>query len=360
MTNITALDLEQWSDWIGASGDLPRLVSQLVWATAKDLSYLDMPCGELTRLSGFDGFVICGIGDDILPQGASAWEMSVEKRAGGKAEDDYTKRSEDPKGVDKSQTTFVFVTPRRWRDGEAWAKLKRAQKEWKDVRVIRSQHLERWLARAPWIAAEFAANALNRPIAGIESLGMVWTGYSMVALGSLSEIGPEFVLADRSSIGDSLVQWLTSDVSEPEKIIRFSGPSVREALHFIAAKIWAMPLADRLRYESRLFMVHDKSAAQALGGLGVHHVVLVQYGDALPHVLAARKRYGCRVVIIHREGDGEPLGPPNGLKHLKLEPMSRNLLNAFLMRLGWEQDKAAEVCARCNYDYEQVRLEAKF
>ena len=31
-----------------------------------------------------------------------------------KASVDYKKRTEDPEGADRTKTTFVFVTPRKW------------------------------------------------------------------------------------------------------------------------------------------------------------------------------------------------------------------------------------------------------
>ncbi|PYX17292.1 MAG: hypothetical protein DMG84_04435 [Acidobacteria bacterium] len=50
-------------------------------------------------------------------------------------------------------TTFVFVTPRRWVrkriNIEKWANEKRAEKLWKDVRVVDGIMLEDWLDQCP-------------------------------------------------------------------------------------------------------------------------------------------------------------------------------------------------------------------
>ncbi|MCY2951049.1 MAG: hypothetical protein NTU53_03615 [Planctomycetota bacterium] len=100
MLHVTAIDLEQWADRITSSSDLPRLLAKLIWASASGLSKLDMPGGEFTRLCGFDGIVECRTGDDMVPKGISAWELSVEKRIATKAERDYVKRTNDPRELD--------------------------------------------------------------------------------------------------------------------------------------------------------------------------------------------------------------------------------------------------------------------
>ena len=47
--------------------------------------------------------------------------MGVGEDPGAKAQRDYRSRTDDPLGVAMSDTTFVFVTAREWREKEAWA-----------------------------------------------------------------------------------------------------------------------------------------------------------------------------------------------------------------------------------------------
>jgi hypothetical protein len=52
-----------------------------------------------------------------------------------KADGDYEKRNEDPLGLTRNETIFMFATLQRWKAGAKWAQEKREEKIWKDVRV---------------------------------------------------------------------------------------------------------------------------------------------------------------------------------------------------------------------------------
>ena len=48
----------------------------------------------------------------FVPSGTSGWELGVDQDPRRKAEDEYRKRTKDSLGLEKSETTLVFVTPR--------------------------------------------------------------------------------------------------------------------------------------------------------------------------------------------------------------------------------------------------------
>ena len=64
-----------------------------------------------------------------------------------KANKDYRERTADPLGVDMANTTFVFVTPRRWDKKKAWEKRKRDQGKWRDRRVVDGDDIEQALEK---------------------------------------------------------------------------------------------------------------------------------------------------------------------------------------------------------------------
>ncbi len=152
----TAIDLERWANRLDSSGDLPKLVRQLILAAEEDITQLDMRAGEGTRYEGYDGMVTAGKGNAFVPPDRSVWEMGVTKNVKGKADGDYAKRTESPGDIDPSRTVFVFVTPRRWAGKNAWVEEKRKAGEWRDVRVVDADDLETWLHLAPavhiWIS----------------------------------------------------------------------------------------------------------------------------------------------------------------------------------------------------------------
>ena len=144
-TLANAADLAQWANRLDAQGLLPKLIRRIILATSSEITRIGVRSEEGIRYPGFDGIIEAGKGNAFVPTGLSVWEMGVNQDAKGKAEGDYTKRTEDPLGVDPLQTTFVFVTPRRWSGKEDWVEDKRLSGTWRDVWVRDADDLETWL-----------------------------------------------------------------------------------------------------------------------------------------------------------------------------------------------------------------------
>ncbi len=94
---------------------------------------------------------------------AAVWEMGVDKDPRKKAEEDFDDRTKTPDDLDKKQTTFVFVTPRKWQEKEEWRRAKEALGVWKEVRVYDSASLEEWLEQAPVVNAWLAEVLGKKP-----------------------------------------------------------------------------------------------------------------------------------------------------------------------------------------------------
>ena len=114
MIPFDSSEIVNWADKPGAQHQLPELIRRLILATVPMPSLLDMPSGSSVWLPGWDGLLVTAEGNAWVPDGASAWEFSLEKNPRSKATADYKKRTENPEGVDRTKTTFVFVTPRKW------------------------------------------------------------------------------------------------------------------------------------------------------------------------------------------------------------------------------------------------------
>ena len=77
-----------------------------------------------------------------MPEGTSAWELGANKAVKGKADGDYEKRTAAPLGIKPSESTFVFVTPRRWANKSKWATERKKEEQWRDVRAYDADDLE--------------------------------------------------------------------------------------------------------------------------------------------------------------------------------------------------------------------------
>lgn len=166
MTDIALTHITRWAGEKDSQDGLPELVHRLIRET-KEVRRLYLPTGDASRYRGWDGLATAveGTGNIRVPAGESAWEMGVDDDPKRKANKEYDKRSAAPLGAVPADTTFVFVTPRKWPGGKAWADARRAEGLWRDVRVLDAGDLHQWLADSPRAALWFAAKHLGQEAA---------------------------------------------------------------------------------------------------------------------------------------------------------------------------------------------------
>jgi hypothetical protein len=257
--DITGTDLDDWASRRDAQSRLPRLVRRLVRATGGPLARLDFPADEAVQMGGWDGIVECPAGGTFVPAGVSGWELGTASDSRGKAESDYRKRKADPLGLDPAETTFVFVTPRRWGGKAAWVDEKRADGFWKDVRAYDADDLEQWLELAPQLHGWVSSDLLGRPSGGARDVERAWRDWADVTEPPTS---PALVIAGRTSAEEKIARWLGS----PSGTLPIRGESLEEALAFFLAALQRLPEADRERIESRSVVVDTQEAWEWLAG----------------------------------------------------------------------------------------------
>lgn len=354
MLTITALDLENWAESVSAKAELPWLLRRLVWATCSEIGKLEFPGGHHIYLGGFDGVVDCGRGNHIVPPGLSGWELTTEKHVTAKANEVFGKRTHDSGGFDKNITTFMFATPCRWPAGREWEKEKKAARQWGDVRVVLSDDLETWMDEVPWIATEFARLCLGKTVAGLRSIGMIWSVYSNVPTRNGAPLGPEFVVGSRKSVLGQLMNWLGNEITGSEnRLIRIAASSDREALDFVAAGIRSATEVEYDKLASRVVIVDDEASALSLRGISTHHT-LVGTGKVIPYMISLSRKTNCKVIIYHPRSSVTP-GPLPGIPDIDLEPIAKNDMIRAVSAIGYPPEEAARLCEENLFDYERIR-----
>ena len=170
--SIKARQIEDWAKSSVARDRLPVLLRTLVHSTGDGLSHVDFPGHDDAQRAGWDGWVESGSATPWIPQGMSGWEFGVSQNVRSKADRDYAIRLSVPP-TERAQCTFVFVTPRKWRDKEKWAKAKKAAGDWKAVRAFDASDLEQWLEQS--IAGQiWLADQLKIPMQGCQTLDRFW------------------------------------------------------------------------------------------------------------------------------------------------------------------------------------------
>lgn len=272
-TWIKGNDLRIWADALQARQKLPALVRRLIHATIENPTLTQFPADEGTQRRGWDGVVQVTTGNAWVPSGKSVWEMGADQDPKTKADGDYAKRTENPGNVDIANTTFVFVTPRKWEGKTKWRDDRKAEGKWRDVLVWDCDDLEQWLETAPPTDAWLARMLGKLPI-GVRDLTNYW-----IALSSTSDpqLPPAVFLAGREKCKSDL----TSALAGPAAEIPVSALSLQELRDFIAATV-----ADRDEESA------DAAAARAM---------VVEGRDVWSQLIATKNR------LILIPGDELPL-----------------------------------------------------
>jgi hypothetical protein len=292
---ITATDIDAWAARRTAQDYLPVLLRRLIHATADGIEHIGFPAHESVQFGGWDGVLMAAGGDSWIPLGASRWEMGTSDRVSRKAGADYTKRTGAVPASERAQSTFVFVTARRWSGKVRWVEDRRREDAWLDVRAYDADDLEQWLENAPAVHSWFADLIGRRPT-DADDLGTYWADWAAATTPALT---PGIVLARRDEVVTMILDWLRGTGAE----LLLIADSRQEALAVFAASVEGLQPEERVALQSQAVVVHADGSFRAL----IRHprpLVLIPLFD--PCEAAAATRRGHRVVIAldRREGAG--------------------------------------------------------
>lgn len=220
-------DLRTWADSLEARQKLPALVRRLIHATVENPKLVQFPADEGTQRRGWDGVLEVDCGNAWIPKGKSVWEMGVDQDPETKANGDYKKRTENPGAVKMSDTTFVFITPRKWEGKTKWLQEKRAENKWLNILVWDCDDLEQWLETAPAVDA-WLARLLGKLPAGVRDLSSYWSSLSAT---SSPPLPPAAFLAGRTKAEKDLRDAMVGAPAE----IAVSALSLAELRDFVCA-----------------------------------------------------------------------------------------------------------------------------
>lgn len=332
---ITALNLNQWAASMTARLTFPALIADLIRASADDINSFRFPNGEMGQIPGLDGDLdVDHAIPPYVPEGRSVWEFGTNADAIAKVDRDYDKRTGHFPPEKRAELTFVFATPRSWKNGaemiSEWVDKKRALAQWKDVRVIDGSQLEDWLELHPAVASHWARKELRiMPNLGARSTDEFWLQFSNRFDPPLTE---DVILCERRPQAEKLV----SDLLRGEPKVFLAADSSDEVIAFAVAAIRNAEAAKRSYLEARTIVVDTIDAATQLAVKS--GLIFLPRGSARNEVglLAAN---GPTVVSA---GADEPRD-----RFDVLERPSTLAMGQALMTMGMEQEAAMDLARKC-------------
>ena len=225
---IKSRQIDAWAGEIDARQLLPVLLRMLIVSTQAGLSRVTFPGHDDGQRHGWDGLVEADSATPWIPQGPSCWEFGTSRTPGDKANRDYRNGlGRRVPFTDRRETTFVFVTPRRWDGATDWAATRTREGHWRAVKALDASDLETWLTQS--IPAQiWLAPQLSIDTGGVETLESFWDRWSTASSPILTpELFRPSLVAYRKKVAD----WLSSP---PERPFVISADSKGEAIAFLA------------------------------------------------------------------------------------------------------------------------------
>lgn len=223
--------LDQWADTIKARSRFAVLLRILIHSTGAELESVKFPGNDDSQIPGWDGFLETSVGTPWIPSGSSGWEFGAGSDPKTKAKEDIKKRYnilvENGTSPEKlKEVTFVFVTPRKWKDKEEWRTERQNEGKWKNVRAFDATDLEQWIEQSIpaqiWLARELGIES-----GGTKTLAQCWKewkgGSELESLESL------FDPAVRE-FQEVILRKLGSEEHSPITVV---GDSISECLAFL-------------------------------------------------------------------------------------------------------------------------------
>lgn len=286
-------DLHLWAGRRDAQSTLPQIVRRLVFATADRPSRVVFGSAEAVQMGGWDGLTVAAHGSPFVPEGVTGWELGTTSNVKGKADEDYEKRTKDPGEVVAHESTFVFVTPRRWRENNTWAAARRKEGRWRDVRAYDAGDLEAWMELAP-VVHLWVSSLLGKAREGATDLDSYWKAWAYATNPPLTT---GFVLSGRGEAEKQLSEW----VSSAAPTLAIQAETRDEAVAVFAATLERMPDNDRYENTYRSVVVSTPSAWQHLVS-GAEPMILIPVFDN-PPVFTNAVRNGHRVLLPLNRAD---------------------------------------------------------
>ncbi|KAA8985180.1 hypothetical protein [Halospina sp. K52047b] len=265
---ITATDLDRWADERISEQLLPQVLRLLIYASTERIAELEMPSGDSVNTGGWDGVIETIGGTEHIPAGKSVWEFGTSKSKKQKADADYDKRTMQPGNVTPADTTFVFVTPRRWPVGKKkWRDTRRSEGTWKDVIVLDADDLECMLEQAPAVAL-WVAERMGKITGSFQSLQEYWIEWADETDPPVSE---RLVLSGREETASEFIKWTNENPSK--RVVRAHTPD--EAIAFFAAALNTNLDSSGRVALARSVIAKDEAAFQALKRWNTPLVIIV-------------------------------------------------------------------------------------
>lgn len=161
---------------------LPELVKRLILNGCTSIKNIRIPGMNDVWAPGFDGVIENAKAFKYVCEGKSVWEFGTDHRSLAKIESDYSKRTNNPLGVDKASTEFYLVSPYIWAHDSHGVSLTSWEAshtgDWKNVHLYDASILADWINSEPAVCAWLIETINCEKGLGFSSISSAWNRFS--------------------------------------------------------------------------------------------------------------------------------------------------------------------------------------
>ena len=225
---ISASNITSWVENNNklAQQKLPQIIRRLCFHTI-DTKAISFPAGDSTFMPSWDGVLESTDGNAWIPAGKSVWEIGTDSSIGNKANSDFEKRTEGSSKEFKTENTYIFITPRRWKNKEKWITDNKNTGGWKEVKAYDATDLEEWIDSQPSNAV-YIAEVLGIGGYGIKSAEVYFNDWANQCKPAITK---EALTLGRESSFESLDKELTDNfIKNNYSVISVYSDSIEESV----------------------------------------------------------------------------------------------------------------------------------
>ncbi len=342
---ITEEKLQSWVDQNSrrAQEIIVELVDRLVRASVSNP--LECRFSKVIMEHGFDGELnVKESPIQYIPNGYSCWEIGTNKDSITKFKSDL--QSSDKKfqndHYDKSNSTFVFVTPRlatgKFLDKtcrDTWIQNEIKKCGWGDIKIIDADSLCDWLSIYPTVA-KWMAHEMNIPYEDIQPLEKYWDDVQWAT--REHPLTPEIFLVNRAEAKERVNQFL-DDKLNSLKLTTYYPAQIPD---FIAAVLQSRD--DGKTWYSKTLVIDTQSAFQKMVSEAGSHVFIITF-DVIDEEKLIREANSREHSVIY---SGKPSkNPITNTYTITLPDIPPEYISTELDKLGYGKLEAFNFAYKC-------------
>ena len=342
---ITENELDRWvaSHSVEARGILAGLIARLIAASCPSAKLNRFPDEDSIGQHGSDGELDTEDGaEPYIPVGHSFWEFGI-GNPGDKATEDYKKATADIPSEIRTQSTFVFVTPRSsvsawsatWEQGKQkdWIETRKKKGEWQDIRVIDGTQLTAWINSLPAIR-EWLMIRMEHPSAGAESIETHWQ--LVQAIGSPPPLRPELFLSNRSEALNKIDGIFKRSMNKLQLGTRY--PSQLKDL--VSAYIVSLDIGTRREIAGRTLIIENRDIYKRAINLTKPHILVLPFEiDEADRAVFLQRAINKSHQVIYPG----PIGGNIGEHQVSVQNPTSHQVEQALVNCGYKSERARKL-----------------